>query len=105
MAVRRVGAGSGGERGLLDGLAGGLDHAHLALGALRDVGHRGGDLTHSTARPPQEVAAICSDAADTVPGALGHLANGRAQVGDHAENAVPSTSRSKAGWTSRVRSP
>ena len=46
---RGLGAGAGGAGGLLDGLAGGLDHAHLALGALRDVGDRGGDLADGAA--------------------------------------------------------
>ena len=60
-----LGAGRGAAGGLLDGLAGGFDAADLALGALRDLGHGGGDL--ATARPvSSDVAAICCEAAATV---------------------------------------
>ena len=49
-----------------DRLARGLDAADLALGAGRDLADGGGDLV--TARPvSSEVAAICSEAAATVP--------------------------------------
>jgi hypothetical protein len=41
---------AGGARRLLDGFPRGLDHPHLALGALRDVTDGGGDLAHRAAR-------------------------------------------------------
>ena len=66
---RGLGAGVGGARGLLDGGARVLDHPHLALGALGDVGHGGGDL---------------ADGAAGLVGRVGHLL-GRAR---HAAGAL-----------------
>ena len=98
------GAHAGGAGGLLDGLAGGLDHPHLALGALRDVGDGGGDLADGAAgllrrgghvaRRVAEVAAVRS----TWPTSSRRLVV-------MAANERPSASRSDFGSTVTVRSP
>ena len=80
VAVAEVGL-AGGAGGLLHRLAGRLDHADLALGALRDVADRGGDL------------------ADRAPGLLGGgrhlLRRGRdgAGVARPRRSAAPSCAR------------
>src|SRR4051812_18174172 len=56
------------------GLAGRLDHAHLTLGALRDVAHRGGDLTDRT-------AGLVRGGRHLLRGG-GHRAGGRRNVAD-----------------------
>ena len=78
---RALGAGVGGARGLLDGVAGVLDHPHLALGALRDVGHRGGDL---------------ADGAAGLVGRVGHLLGRGRDAAGAVARARPSGSASCA---------
>ena len=69
---RGLRAGAGGAVGLLHGVAGGLDHAHLALGALGDVGDGAGDLADGAAGLLGGARDLL-EPAETLPGAARDL--------------------------------
>ena len=77
-----LGARLGGAGGLQHGLAGLLDHPHLALGAHRDVADGGGDLADRAARLVGGGGHLLGRGADRA-GARGHLADQHAELRAH----------------------